>query len=227
VIAYSSKMVLDLYYMAASPPCRSVMMAAKHLGIDLNYKMINVLLKEQMKPEFLKLNPQHTIPTLDDNGFILWESRAIMQYLANAYGKSNTTLYPKDAKKRALVDQRLLFDQNTLFKAYLEAYVAVAVAKFPINEEKLAKVPEALGYLETFLGSTKYAAGDELTLADITIMSTLSSAEESGVNIDGFKLVKAYMSRCASEIKGYDENMEGAKFVGGFVKKAFAEQKQS
>lgn len=73
---------------------------------------------------FLQMNPQHTVPVLDDNGLYLTESRAILQYLANAYGGSNDSLYPKDPRKRAIVDQRLLFDMGTLYKAFSEAYVS-------------------------------------------------------------------------------------------------------
>lgn len=61
------------------------------------------------------MNPQHTIPTLvDDDGFVLWDSHAIMPYLVSKYGKDDS-LYPKDLKKRAVIDQRLHFDSNVLF----------------------------------------------------------------------------------------------------------------
>ena len=104
---------IDLYYMEASPPCRSVMMTAKLVGVELNLKKLDLMANEHMKPEFLKINPQHNIPTIDDNGFYLNESRAICAYLVNKYGK-NDTLYPKDAAARALVDQRLYFDMTRL-----------------------------------------------------------------------------------------------------------------
>lgn len=70
--------------------------------------------KEQLKEDFLAINPQHCIPTIDDDGFKLWESRAIAQYLVDAYGKGST-LYPTDNKAKALVQQRLYFDMGVLY----------------------------------------------------------------------------------------------------------------
>lgn len=90
-------------------------MLAKALGVQLNLKALNLQAKEHLTPEFLKLNPQHTIPTLVDNNFAIWESRAILGYLVEKYAK-NDSLYPKDPQKRAVVNQRLYFDMGTLYQ---------------------------------------------------------------------------------------------------------------
>ncbi|CAG0905461.1 unnamed protein product [Darwinula stevensoni] len=115
-------MPIDLYYVLPSPPCRSVMLLAKDLGVELNLKPTSPMSGATRTPEFLKMNPQHTIPTMNDGGFCLWESRAILRYLNKKYSKTDK-LYPKDAKGSGLVDQRLDFDISTFSPAYLDSVV--------------------------------------------------------------------------------------------------------
>lgn len=116
-------MPIDLYSMEDSPPCRAVMMTAKMLGVDLNIKETNLLANEHIKPEFIAINPQHNVPTIDDDGLILNESRAICAYLVNQYAKEDS-LYPKDPKIRAVVDQRLYFDMGVFYQRFSQVYVS-------------------------------------------------------------------------------------------------------
>lgn len=70
--------------------------------------------KEQFKPDFLKLNPAHCVPTLiDEDGTVMWESRAVAAYLIDSKSPGNS-LYPKDARKRLAVDQSLYFSATYL-----------------------------------------------------------------------------------------------------------------
>jgi glutathione S-transferase len=69
----------------------------------------------------IQINPGHTVPTIVDNGFALWESRAIAQYLCNKYA-ADSDLYPKDPKERANVDRMLNFDIS-LYTSMREALV--------------------------------------------------------------------------------------------------------
>lgn len=117
-------MPIDLYSMGLSAPCRAVSMTAKMIGVELNIKITNLMAGDHMKTEFLAMNPQHNIPTIDDNGFYLNESKAICAYLVNSYAKDDT-LYPKDPKVRALVDQRLYFDMGVLYRRFGELYVNI------------------------------------------------------------------------------------------------------
>lgn len=108
-----------LYFTAGSPPARAVLMLCRELDIDVEVKPVDLFNGEQLKEEFLKLNPAHEVPTWVEGDFILTESRAILAYLVNSR-KPGSTLYPTEAKARAVVDQRLnydfaLFVKNGLF----------------------------------------------------------------------------------------------------------------
>lgn len=67
-------MTIDLYYMPESPPCRAVEMVAAHLSIPLNLKYLDLSKGEHFtNQDFVMLNPQRVVPTIVDNGFVLWE----------------------------------------------------------------------------------------------------------------------------------------------------------
>ena len=72
--------IMDLYYNAGSVPCRGVLHTINALGLKVNMKVIDLLDKQHLTPEFLAINPQHTIPTLVDGDFKLWE-RSVIKYI--------------------------------------------------------------------------------------------------------------------------------------------------
>jgi glutathione S-transferase len=197
-------------------------MCAEALGVDLELKPVNLLTGEHLTPEFIKMNPQHTIPTMDDNGFILIESRAMLQYLVGTYGKDDS-LYPKDLKKRAQVDQRLYFDLGSLYKGIQDAYYPIFLQKKKPETANLEKFDTILGFLEAFLSQTKYVAGDNVTIADFAVIATLASTEAVGHSLTKFPKVTEYFERCKKEFKNYKEtNQDGADDFGNFVKQSLA-----
>ncbi|RWR98773.1 glutathione S-transferase 5-like protein, partial [Dinothrombium tinctorium] len=66
-------MAIKLYYTRISAPCRAVILTARYLNIPLELIEVDLLRREQMREEFLAINPRHCEPTIDDDGFILWE----------------------------------------------------------------------------------------------------------------------------------------------------------
>jgi len=217
-------MPVDLYSMAPSAPCRSVLMTAKALGVDVNVKPVNLFAGEHMTPEFLKLNPQHNVPTIDDDGFVLNESRAICTYLVRKYGKDDS-LYPKDVQKRALVDQRLYFDMGSFYDKFAKVYYPIMFGgATKLDEKAQGEFKSATEFLNLFLEKTKYAAGDQLTLADICLMSSASTMEEGVDNVfSSYPNITSWMQRCKEEIPGYEEcNAPGAAEFGKMLKGGLA-----
>ncbi|XP_018789382.1 PREDICTED: glutathione S-transferase D1-like isoform X1 [Bactrocera latifrons] len=199
---------MDFYYAPASAPCRAVEMAAKALGVELNKKLLNLFAGEHLKPAFLKLNPQHTIPTLVDNGFSIWESRAIIIYLAEKYGK-NDSLYPKDPKKRAVVNQLLFFDISTIYSAFVNSYIQQYLFKKQVDAEKYKAVDTAFEFLNTFLEGRKYVAGDSYTLADISLLATVSSYDVVKYDFSKYVNVARWYEDLKKTAPGWEENWAG------------------
>ncbi|KAH8320739.1 hypothetical protein KR067_008166 [Drosophila pandora] len=165
---------LTLYGIDGSPPCRSVFLTLNALGLDFEYKIVNLLEKEHLKPEFLKINPLHTVPTLDDGGFYLYDSHAINAYLVSKYGKDDS-LYPKDLQKKAIVDQRLHYDSSVVTST-ARAIIAPLLWEnnLEIPKAKIDALEAVYKNLNLFLESGDYLAGDQLTIADFSVTAVLT-----------------------------------------------------
>ncbi|XP_012136743.1 glutathione S-transferase 1-like [Megachile rotundata] len=204
---------VTLYSHDISPPCRAVLMTAHAIGLKLNIHEINLLNQDHYSEKYTKINPQQSIPAMDDNGFFLTDSHAINCYLVGKYAKDDS-LYPKDLQKRALVDQFLYLDAGLLF------YNAKNIVKpifqqrtKTVPEEKMERINEGFDQLNKLLEGKKWLVGDSYTLADICCVATASSSTLI-VNIDNYPNVKAWLQTCEKELPGYKEcNATGdAKF---------------
>lgn len=78
---------------------------------------------EHRKEPFLRINPKGCVPTLVDDDFTLWESKAILIYLCQSL-KGFSSMYPKDAKTRALINQRLFNDASSFYVKVLDVSVS-------------------------------------------------------------------------------------------------------
>lgn len=197
-------MSIVLYQLPASGPCRAIAMTAQHIGVEITTKNVDLMAGEQLKPEFVEMNPQHCVPTIDDGGFYLWESRAIQTYLVNKYAP-DSPVYPKEPKARAIVDRMLYFDIGTLYKAEGDFLYPQLFMGKPADAEKEESFKKALVLLEGFLEKTPYVAGDHLTLADFSIVASLSFAEVADYSFDPYPKITAWLKTMKSEVPNYKE----------------------
>jgi glutathione S-transferase len=214
---------IDIYGMPLSAPCRIVQMTAECLGIEYNFKLTDLMKGEHMTPEFLKMNPQHNIPTVVDGDLNLNESRAIATYLVNKYGE-NDKLYPKEAVARYHVDRLLYFDMGVLYKAFADVAYPKMMKDMPQPQQKHHdRLHEVLGWLDSFVADDKFAAGTaEMTLADIALVATFSTIKACGVtDLSKYANTEKWLAKCEGLIPNYAKaNGEGAEAMGGWFKNA-------
>ncbi|KAK5642242.1 hypothetical protein RI129_008409 [Pyrocoelia pectoralis] len=206
-----------LYYNELSAPSRSVLMTAKAIGLDLNIKIVDMMNGEHRNPEILKMNPQHTLPILDDNGYYIWDSHAINIYLVSTYAK-NDSLYPQDPQKRGAINQRLLFNVSVMQAEYKNiAQPLLLNTRNTISQEQRNLVHTAYGFLESFLDGNTFIAGHSLTIADLSIVTIVSSLT-SLVPINQYSRLSAWFQRM-QELPYYKElNQIGSDKMANILK---------
>ncbi|XP_044270057.1 uncharacterized protein LOC123014839 [Tribolium madens] len=164
-----------LYMQHFSGPARSVLLTAAALGLKLQHKIVDLSKQEHLTESFLKLNPQHTIPTLEDDGVFIWDSHAINAYLVAKYGKDDS-LYPKDLAKRAMVDQRMHFDSGLIFSWLRNIARGVKYKGCKsLTEDQIEGLEHGYEHLNTFLKNSKWVTGNSVTIADFSLIANVTT----------------------------------------------------
>jgi len=171
------------------------------LGIELEEKLLDFSKGEHKSPEFLALNPNGAVPTLVDGDFVLTESRSIMQYLASK--KPESGLLPRDEAARADVTRWQFWDAAH-FSPQLGSIVFEKMIKgmMGLGDPDSAKVSESLANFRRFaavlnqrLAGKQYVVGNSLTIADLTLASSLMYAKQTEVPVAEFPNIEAWLAR--------------------------------
>ncbi|KAK4877098.1 hypothetical protein RN001_009604 [Aquatica leii] len=162
-------MAPKLYTQDMSPTCRSVYLTAAALDLKLELITVDVWKNQQFSKSFLEINPTHTIPTLDDDGTIVWDSNAINIYLVSKYGKDDS-LYPNDINIRAVINQRLFYNANVIFHLAKSLILKTAKRK-PFDKDDVTEIRKIYEVIEKFLETTTWMGCDTVTIVDFAIFS--------------------------------------------------------
>ncbi|KAL5500966.1 hypothetical protein ACEPAH_9353 [Sanghuangporus vaninii] len=193
-------MVVKLYGLPWSTCTEAVMTVLKELGVPYEIEVVDLLAGDSRKPEYIEnLHPFGQIPVLvDEDGFKLFESRAIARYLIAKYGP-NSELIPKDPKENALFEQAMSIENNDFAPPAgglaSEKYFKLMTGLQP-SEERVAEhastLEKKLQAYERILSKQKYLAGDELTLADLFASPVWSHYHRSDISSrESWKSVQA------------------------------------
>lgn len=112
-----------LYTLDVGFPTRAVKLVIRSLNINVEFRPVDVMAGEHMSPEFLEMNPAHTVPFLKDGDFIINESKAIAQYLIESRAPESPLL-GRFAKKKAKINQMLWFEGTNLVPKFSALYVS-------------------------------------------------------------------------------------------------------
>lgn len=153
-----------------------VMWATAELGIACTRIDVGGPFGRTREPAYLTMNPNATIPTLEEDGFVLWESNAIVRYLASRHGIG--TLCPADPQARAVADQWMDWASTTVGPAMDRLRSAYRKPDAELDREAVAAALAAAGRVwaiaDAAIGrSGGYLAGDRLTMADIALGALL------------------------------------------------------
>ncbi len=218
--------MIDLYT-ASTPNGWKISVALEELQLPYRVIPVDLEAKEQKQPEYLKINPNGRIPTIvdrDNDDFAVFESGAILIYLAEKTGQ----LMPTDVKGRSRVIQWLMFQmggigpmmgQANVFFRYFPEKIQPAIDRYQNEVKRL------FGVLDSRLADNEYLAGD-YSIADIANWCWARTYKWSGVPVDDFSHLKRWIDQIAERpaaIKGINvpERMDRDKLVEG-VKKILA-----
>lgn len=154
--------------------------------------------------------------SVNDNGFALWETRAILTYLVDKYA-TDDSLYPKDVQKRAVVDQRLYFDLGTLQKAFGDHFYPI-MRKEPQIPDSYKGFEKAFEFLEVFLEGKKFLAGDFLSVVDFMSGTSLYAFALLGCDLSKYTNLQRYVASLEDHLPGFDETKKNLEAFKNYFK---------
>lgn len=191
--------MISLHVFPLSPRAFKVLAVANHLGLDYQTKIVDLGKGEQATPAFAALNPNKKMPVLEEDGFVLWEANAILQYLA--LKKPEAGLISLEPRRLADITRWQCWDL-----AHWEAACAVLIfenaikAFFNMGEPDAAEVAKgeerfhrAAQVLDAHLKGKRYVADGRLTIADFALGAALNMAGPAKIPFGGYpEIVRWY-----------------------------------
>ena len=180
-------------YTAATPNGHKISIALEELGLPYEVHALSFDRQEQKAPEFLRINPNGRIPAIVDDGFAVFESGAILLYLAEKTGQ----LLPSDPKGRSLAIQWLMFQmggvgpmqgQANVFFRYFPEKLQGAIDRYQHETRRLYEV------LDRRLGEAEYLAGD-YSIADIACWPWINTHERHRIDLAAYPAVNNWFER--------------------------------
>ena len=185
--------MIKLHVFPLSPRAFKVLAVAEHLGLDYETKFVDLTKGEQSTPAFAALNPNKRMPVLEEDDFVLWESGAIMQYLAQK--KPEFELLPTEPRRLADVTRWQCWDlahwesacATLIFERAVKGLFKLGTpdpAEIAKGEERFHRAAEVL---DGHLKGRRHVADDHLTIADFAIGASLNMSGPAQLPVSGYR----------------------------------------
>jgi glutathione S-transferase len=201
---YQQESIMKLYGFPASPNTWKVRALASYLKTPLEFELVDLTKGVQRTPVYLALNPTGRTPTLVDGDFKLWESNAILEYVAE---KSGSALWPKDARSRADIARWQFWAlahwggeacAPLIFQRLVKKFLNMG----PPDEAAVAKGTECFNkeakMLDAHLAKQKYLVGDTLTIADFSVAAPMFHAKAAEMPLGPYANLRSWFERVAA-----------------------------
>jgi glutathione S-transferase len=177
-----------------------VLWAANHLGLDYQMKLVDFTKNAQSAPEYVALNPNGRAPAIKHDDYVLWESNAILEYLASL--KPEAGLLPQDTRGRLSVCKWLFWESahwdpacaifafERVVKPLFGRGAAVQ-SEIDRGTELFARIGKVL---DGALASHRYVAGDTLSLADFSLGAAMCIAEQAQFPIESYRSIQRWQA---------------------------------
>lgn len=182
---------LKLYDMDRSGNCYKVRLLLAMLGLDYRRIAVDLRAGESLTPSFKQLNPRGQIPVLVDGEQVIWDSMAILVYLARQYG--DTHWLPGDPLGEARVMQWLAVSGNELLYGLARARAKLLFDRpYDLAQCHREALP-GLEAMERRLEAAPWLASEQPTIADIACYPYVSLASEGDFSLDPYPAVRAWL----------------------------------
>ncbi|MGZ3419024.1 MAG: glutathione S-transferase family protein [Polyangiales bacterium] len=179
-----------------SPNTRRAMLGLEESGLEYELSPVDLMSGAHKHADYLALNPTGRVPVLVDGDFVLWESNAILEYVA---AQSNKGLGPRDARERGEISRWMFMNAAHLSPAF--AHVFAHTIRLP-EEQRIpqlvtngkAEIDRCLGPLDKHLAGREFIL-DRLTIADLSVAPTLGAASMIGIDLSKFANLSAWQGR--------------------------------
>ena len=163
--------------------------------LSLQYDLVDVDLRggQNRTPDYLAMNPFGQVPVIDDNGLFLYDSNAILLYLARSYGDERWL--PADPLGQARIQQWFSLAAGPIFSGPCAARLVMLFGA-PLDHERAKGIAHKLfAILEPQFALRSFALGEHVSVADVAAYTYIAHAPEGGIDLEPYPAMRAWLER--------------------------------